>query len=56
MIKEENQPESKTDKSNDKAPYHSPQLTPYGDILELTLLSVGKGMLDGGGGGGQKTA
>jgi hypothetical protein len=36
MIKEENQPESKTDKTNGKAPYSSPQLMTYGDIRELT--------------------
>lgn len=37
MIKKENQVGSKTDKTNVKAPYRSPQLVTYGDIRELTL-------------------
>jgi hypothetical protein len=37
MIKKENQVGSKTDKTNVKAQYRSPQLVTYGDIRELTL-------------------
>jgi hypothetical protein len=36
MIKKENQVGRKTDETNDKEPYRSPQLVIYGDIHELT--------------------
>ena len=45
MIKKENQVGSKTDKTNVKAPYRSPQLVTYGDIRELTL-NAKKGVKD----------
>jgi hypothetical protein len=43
MIKEENQTESKTDKTNGKAPYSSPQLMTYGNVRELTQGSARPG-------------
>jgi hypothetical protein len=45
MIKEENQTESKTDKTNGKAPYSSPQLMTYGAIRELTQTSAKPGAI-----------
>jgi hypothetical protein len=45
MIKKENQVGSKTDKTNVKASYRSPQLATYGDIRELTLTAA-KGAAD----------
>jgi hypothetical protein len=36
MIKKEKQMGSEIEKSNDKAPYHSPQLVIYGDIRDIT--------------------
>jgi hypothetical protein len=40
MIKKENQVGSKTEQTNVKAPYSSPQLVTYGDIRELTLTAA----------------
>jgi len=56
MIKKENQVGSKTDKTNVKAPYRSPQFVTYGDIRELTLTADIGGAPDrAGGGDGSKT-
>jgi hypothetical protein len=46
MSKKKNQVGSKTDKTNNKAPYSSPRLAPYGDIRELTQNSGNKGAPD----------
>jgi hypothetical protein len=40
MIKKENQVGSKTEQTNVKAPYRSPQFVAYGDIRELTLTAA----------------
>jgi hypothetical protein len=42
MIKKEYLLGCKTDKTNDKTPYCSPQFVTHGDIRELTRTSTGK--------------
>ena len=56
MIKKENQKGTEIDKTNDKAPYRSPQLVIYGDIREITQLSQKAPMSDNPGNENNMTA